>query len=196
MSAFNTFKFFSDAITFGISVSLLFWILRVVVLGSIGEGNSVRSYPEQSTTKSSEPPSMWHTHGDGQDWSVSVGTSSFSCLFCISSSWGAGVGAVVVGSSIVPTPLPSIIVSSVSRSFSGGNWLSFSIGISSLWPATVLVLKINYEVWLKQLVIVPTICYFIVRRWRKNVVDKNYDNYKGVTIAQYIILKYYNYLLY
>lgn len=161
LSAFNTFRFFSDAISFGISVSLFFWIFSIVVLGSIGEGNSVSPYPEQSTTKSSEPPSVWQTHCVGQDWSVSnavAGPFSLSKLVWISSSSGVGVdSSVVTGSSIVPIPLPSMRVSSVSRCFSGGNWLSFSIGISSLWPATVEALKINRKIWLKQHVIIPTV---------------------------------------
>lgn len=63
--AFKTFKFLREATSFGIPVSLLFCKFSIVVRTSKGVGNSVSPYPEQSTTKLLESPSVWHTHGFG-----------------------------------------------------------------------------------------------------------------------------------
>lgn len=117
--AFNIFRFFKADTSFGICVILLFCTFSVVVLVSNGAGNSVRSYPEQSTTKLSDPPSVLQTHGFGQMKSplTMIGcSSSVNDVTCTSSISGAA-GRVVTssGMSMVPTPLPSMVFPSNSE---------------------------------------------------------------------------------
>lgn len=173
--AFNTFKFFSADISLGISVNLLFCKFSTVVLSLIGAGKTVKSYPEQSTMKSS--PSMRQTHGLGHRSSPSgVGPAPNSSrnVFGSKCSIGGGGAASVglttdsSGSSITPNPLPSI----TSEFLSGGNWLSFSTGIcssSSLWAAAEPILKKFFIHWKLVTISIRTLS---LKQWRSSLIGK------------------------